>query len=180
MNNQSNYLKLKIPFATKSFIKELNKGLKIKGNAYYIFDLFKNVYVDEYLEIESANFRLTDYNMLKTKYYSKDIFKDFRKRYLDTLSNKEPENILEITYLDLNEQSLMEINNQFCKMNTTIRNMFACLSGSNPPGAKSKPENTPLICTEPNYFKYNFLNPLKCFVAKKHDKTKTKKIIAVL
>ena len=172
MNNQSNYLKLKIPFATKSFIKELNKGLKIKGNAYYIFDLFKNVYVDEYLEIESANFRLTDYNMLKTKYYSKDIFKDFRKRYLDTLSNKDPENILEITYLDLNEQSLMEINNQFCKMNTTIRNMFACLSGSNPPGAKSKPENTPLICTEPNYFKYNFLNPLKCFAAKKHEKTK--------
>ena len=172
MNNQSNYLKLKIPFATKSFIKELNKGLKIKGNAYYIFDLFKNVYVDEYLEIESANFRLTDYNMLKTKYYSKDIFKDFRKRYLDTLSNKEPENILEITYLDLNEQSLMAINNQFCKMNTTIRNMFACLSGSNPSGAESKPENTPLICTEPNYFKYNFLNPLKCFAAKKHEKTK--------
>lgn len=31
------YIKLKIPFATKSFIKKSYKGLKIKGNAYYIF-----------------------------------------------------------------------------------------------------------------------------------------------
>ena len=74
MKDQNNYLKLKIPFATKSFIKEWNQGLKIKGNAYYIFDLSKNIYVDEYLEIESANFRLTDFNMLKTAYYSKKLF----------------------------------------------------------------------------------------------------------
>ena len=173
MKDQNNYLKLKIPFATKSFIKEWNQGLKIKGNAYYIFDLSKNIYVDEYLEIESANFRLTDFNMLKTAYYSKKLFKDFRKKYLDILSNKKPENILKTSYIDLNEYVLNKVNSEFRKMNTTIRNMFACLSGSNPPGAESKHGNTPLICTEPNYFKCNFLNPLNIFAAKKPEKNKT-------
>ncbi len=172
MTNKNIYLKLKIPFATKSYIKKSCKGLKIKGNAYYIFDLSKQVYIDEYLELEQANFRLTDFRMLKTKYYEKDLFKMFRKNYLDILSNENAENIIEITHQDLDEDNLKKINIHFQKMTTTVRNMFSCLSGSNPTGAESNNENTPLICINPEFFRCNFLNPLKIFAAKKQNKTK--------
>ncbi len=57
-------------------------------------------------------------------------------------------------------------------MTTTVRNMFSCLSGSNPTGAESNNENTPLICINPEFFRCNFLNPLKIFAAKKQNKTK--------
>ncbi len=172
MTNKNIYLKLKIPFATKSYIKKSCKGLKIKGNAYYIFDLSKQVYIDEYLELEQANFRLTDFRMLKTKYYEKDLFKMFRKNYLDILSNENAENIIEITHQDLDEDNLKKINIHFQKMTTTVRNMFSCLSGSNPTGAESNNENTPLICINPEFFRCNFLNPLKIFAAKKQNRTK--------
>lgn len=170
------YIKLKIPFATKSFIKKSYKGLKIKGNAYYIFDLTKQVYIDEYLEIEKANFCLTDKNMLKTKYYQSKVFKNFRKEFLDCLSNKNPESIQELTHQDLDETNIEKINNQFMKINVTNRNMYACLSGSHPSGAEFNNKNTPLICTDPNYFKCNFLNPLKLFAAKTKDKRKIENI----
>ena len=172
MTNKNIYLKLKIPFATKSYIKKSCKGLKIKGNAYYIFDLSKQAYIDEYLELEQANFRLTDFRILKTKYYEKDLFKMFRKNYLDILSNENAENIIEITHQDLDEDNLKKINIHFQKMTTTVRNMFSCLSGSNPTGAESNNENTPLICINPEFFRCNFLNPLKIFAAKKQNKTK--------
>lgn len=70
------------------------------------FDLTKRVYIDEYLEIEKANFRLTDKNMLKTKYYQSKVFKNFRKEFLDCLSNKNPESI----YLNMKYLSPKQIN----------------------------------------------------------------------
>ena len=50
------YFKLRIPFATKKYIKKENNGLLIRGNAYFIFDLYKKVFIDEYIEIIEGNY----------------------------------------------------------------------------------------------------------------------------
>ena len=66
------YFKLRIPFGTKGYIQNLSDSIVIKGNAIFIFDTVYNHYIDSYLELEKANFRLTDLKMIKpTAYYKK-------------------------------------------------------------------------------------------------------------
>lgn len=166
-------IKLKIPFITKKYIKN-QKGLKIKGNAFYIFDLKTIKIVDQYIEIVEGNYRLTDANMLKTKYYEKSLFKNFRNKYLDTFTKISASNIQSSQFVDLNDNQLKQINFEFKQMKTTTRNMFACLSGSNPSGALKYNQSTNMICNDVEFFKCNFANPLKFFEINKNNKLKIK------
>lgn len=96
-------IKLKIPFITKKYIKN-QKGLKIKGNAFYIFDLNTMKIVDQYIEIIDGNYRLTDANMLKTKYYKKFLFKNFRDKYLDNFTRVNATCIKDSQFVELNKE----------------------------------------------------------------------------
>ena len=166
------YIKLKIPFATKKYIKQESNGLQIRGYAFFIFDLNKSQYIDEFIVLEKANYQLTDKNMLATNYYNKELFKNFRTKFLDSVTNHNPEELKNIKHHTLDNNQLKKINEYFLNVNTTIRNMFACLSGSNPTGAELNNENSPILCTDTKYFRCNFLNPLKLFKAPKKDKKK--------
>ena len=67
------YFKLRIPFGTKGHIKQSFDSIVIKGDAIFVFDRQHNRYIDEYLEIEKGNFRLTDLKMITpTDYYKKN------------------------------------------------------------------------------------------------------------
>ena len=78
------YFKLRIPFATKGHMKQNFDSIVIKGDAIFVFDTVHNHYIDEYLELEEANFRLTDLNMITpTVYYKNKLVKKFRDQYLD-------------------------------------------------------------------------------------------------
>ncbi|MBD5423246.1 MAG: hypothetical protein HDR43_01995 [Mycoplasma sp.] len=167
------YAILKIPFATKKYIWSNEKsGLKIRGNAFYVFDLENNVYIDEYIELKEANYRLTDKSMLKTNYYKNKTFKNFRDNFLDRYYTINPISIESTIYKELNNFQIVEINNQFKSMKITIRSMFACLSGSNPSGAETFHKSTPILCIEPddNLFKCNFANVLKNYESKEKNK----------
>lgn len=167
----NNLIKLKIPFATIGWIKQSNKLTEqyTKGYVYYIFDLSINRYISDYIQLEESNFRKTDSELVKTAYYKKHIVKNFRNNYLDKFTNN---------YNDGNRQMLTTeeitiINNEFLTLNTTSKTMFSLLSGSNISGAKTNPNSTPLKCLEPEYYGYNFSNPLKEYSVL--DKYKTTK-----
>ena len=168
-----NYFKLRIPFATKKYIKKEKNGLIIRGDAYYIFDVNKKVYVDQYIEIIDGNYRITDLALIKTKgYYKNKIYKNFRDCFLDKYSNTNAKEMKKITYKTLSKNQIEEINKNFKKMDTTIRNMFACLSGSNPTGAETNCRASQMRCIDNEYFDCNFANVLKHFECNKKDKKK--------
>ncbi len=165
MKNQ--FIKLKIPFATKSYIKNKPKKCYIMGYAYYIFDLDKQIIIDEYLELVKANYRITDIYMIKTKYYENKKVKNFRKKYLDKYSNIDinkfvyHHNKLEnIKFEFLLDDQIKEINLYFKNQSMTIRRMYSLLSGSNISGAETKAKSSPIRCIDNNYFDCNFANVL--------------------
>ena len=167
------YFKLRIPFATKGYIKKLSNSIMIKGDAIFIFDRYNNHYIDEYLELEKANFRLTDLNMKKTYYYKDKHIRAFRDQYLDPWSSHESQMIKGKKILqELTGEQIKTLNVFFKNQNTTIRNMFSFLSGSNPTGAKSNPNNSQIRCNDNEFFGCNFANPLKEFQAKNKELTK--------
>ena len=166
------YFKLRIPFGTKGYIQNLSDSIVIKGNAIFIFDTVYNHYIDSYLELEKANFRLTDLKMIKPTAYYKKKAKEFRDQYLDPWSNLDPEMINKKILQELTDEQIKILNVFFKKQNTTIRNMFSWLSGSNPTGAKKNPNNSPIRCIDNDFFDCNFANPLKEFEAKKSKWTK--------
>ena len=166
------YIKLKIPFATKSLIKNKD-GFKMKGCAFYIFDLENQIYVDEYIEIIESNFRITDKAMIKpTEYYKIKKVKFFRDNFLDKYSNVDPEKINKITYYDLPKSEINKINQYIKSLNTTIRVMFSFFSGSNITGAETKNTSTPMVCINPNYFGCNFANVMKKYEPNDSNKIK--------
>ena len=168
------YFKLRIPFATKGYIKKLPNSIIIKGDAIFIFDTVYNHYIDSYLELKRANFRLTDMKMIKpTDYYKDKQVKEFRDRYLDPWSNLNPEMINGKKILqELTAEQIKILNVFFKNQNTTIRNMFSFLSGSNISGAETNPKASPIRCNDSEFFDCNFANPLKKFKAKNKELTK--------
>ena len=167
------YFKLRIPFATKKYIKKENNGLLIRGNAYFIFDLYKKVFIDEYIEIIEGNYRITDYDIIKpTDYYKNKLFRNFRDNFLDMYSNHNPKEIKTVTHQKLKSNEIIEINKSFKEMHTTVKSMFACLSGSNITGAETNNKASPMRCIDNEYFDCNFANVIKHYEAKKKDKKK--------
>ena len=171
MKNQ--FIKLKIPFATKSYIKNKPKKCYIMGYAYYIFDLDKQIIIDEYLELVKANYRITDIYMIKTKYYENKKVKNFRKKYLDKYSNIDINKLVyhhnkfeNIKFEFLSDDQIKEINLYFKNESTTIRRMYSLLSGSNISGAETRAKSSPIRCIDNNYFDCNFANVLAKYYKK--------------
>lgn len=170
------FIKIKVPFATKSYIKKINKNIIMKGLAYYIFDLclpYPNQMIDEYIQIEKTNFRPTDYNMLETNYYQKKDIKRYRGTILDKICVNFENKISNICYPQLNKKEIKKINEIFKhKWKTTIRTMYSLLSGSNPSGAETNNKASPIRCIDCEFFNCNFANVFKTYEAKKNHKTK--------
>ena len=168
------YFKLRIPFGTRGHIKQNFDSIVIKGDAIFVFDRYHNHYIDEYLEIEKANFRLTDLNMIiPTVYYKNKLVKEFRDQYLDQWSNHDPKMIRdESRYQELTNEQIKIINDFFKRLNKTIKIMFSLLSGSNISGAETDSKASPLRCIDNDFFDCNFANPLKQFKAKNKELTK--------
>ena len=169
------YFKLRIPFGTKGHIKQSFDSIVIKGDAIFVFDRYHNHYIDEYLEIEKGNFRLTDLKMITpTDYYKKNKWiKEFRDQYLDQWSNHDPKMIIDKSrHQELTNEQIKIINDFFKKQNKTIKSMFSLLSGANISGAETNPKASPLRCIDNDFFDCNFANPLKEFKAKNKELTK--------
>ncbi|MGL5521692.1 MAG: MAG4270 family putative restriction endonuclease [Metamycoplasmataceae bacterium] len=168
----NNFKKLVIPFGTKSYLKNKD-GLVMRGEAIYIFN-DKNKIIDEYLILKESNFRLTDKEMIKpTDYYKEKTVKEFRDKFLDKFSNKNPEQIIKAEYQFLTIKQIFEVNQYFLNLETTVRRMFSLLSGSNISGAKSNQKASPMRCINIEYFDCNFANVLgdwDCEKNKNYDK----------
>lgn len=176
MNKENIYFKLKIPFATKSYINQSTKGLIIKGYAYYIFDKRINKFIKEYIELQQANFRVTDDKMKKpTEYYKTPLIKEIRTNYLDVyaLTNNHKNG----AYCVLDDNQIDNLNKEFKELDTTVLRMFSILSGSNPSGAETNHKNSPIKYIEGEYFNCNFINPLKLYRANAKQKQEIRNAI---
>ena len=171
----SNYFKLVISFGTKGFIKNDVDRLAIKGKAYYIFDKATSKYIHEYIQVNQANFRITDNPMLSTSYYRTKNVRAFRDQYLDIWTKSDLKHLDNVNYQELSNEQIEKINAVFKIEKTTVRRLFSYLSGSNPAGAETNPDASQLRCLNFKYFYFNFANPLKEF--KCSDKIKQVKIL---
>ena len=167
------YIKIKIPFGSKSYIKKINRKMVMKANAYYVFDLEKQKVIDEYIEIIRSNFRLTDKDMIKpTSYYKQKDVKNFRDIFLDKYSKTDPCAITTRRYQELTNNQINEINNYLKQNYTTVRKMFSYLSGSNITGAETNNYASPIRCIDNEYFDCNFANVFKNYYSDEEDRTK--------
>lgn len=167
------YIKIKIPFGSKSYIKKINRKMVMKANAYYVFDLEKQKVIDEYIEIIRSNFRLTDKDMIKpTAYYKQKDVKNFRDIFLDKYSKTDPCAITTRRYQELTNNQINEINNYLKQNYTTVRKMFSYLSGSNITGAETNNYASPIRCIDNEYFDCNFANVFKNYYSDEEDRTK--------
>ncbi|MGL4951592.1 MAG: MAG4270 family putative restriction endonuclease [Mycoplasma sp.] len=169
------YFKLVIPFQKRSVNMNVKTKIFCSGTAYFIIDKSTNKIVHEFMQITEANYRLTDkdliYSRIKMKsgiYENTDYYKPkkygriFRDEILDSFTNHDPlqlntnsdRRVLTKSEIDL-------VNNYFKQSRTTVKNMFAALSGSNITGAELNNEASPLIMIDARFFESNFLNPLK-------------------
>ncbi len=166
----NDFFKIRIPFVTKGWISDRKKDkLKIKGCVFFIFDRKLGMYVDDYIHLEEANYRMTDEAMIKTKgYYGRNKYvRDFRKNFLDKYSNNtHPNKIKNFTHKELNKSEINEVNEYFKKIEKTHKQMFSLLSGSNISGANQNPKASPLVCNDGDYFGCNFSNALKQYESK--------------
>lgn len=156
------YFKLIIPFATKSWIRNLidNEKLFLKGNAIFVYDTKKNKIINSYLNLESANFRITDLNMLKpTDYYKSKIVNNFRKNILEKWSGIN--NTKKLKYYNLSPEQIEYINQILKKDKSTIKTMYSYFSGSNISGSETNHLASPMRCIDNDYFNCNFANVTK-------------------
>ncbi|MGL5590904.1 MAG: MAG4270 family putative restriction endonuclease [Metamycoplasmataceae bacterium] len=172
---------IKIPFTTKGYIKRVDDSLKMNGYANYVYDYQDNKVIHEYLELEHANYRLTDANMIKpTKYYGKPRARKFRDDILDPITKHNPLDIVEKSkYNDLSKHQILLINDYLKTELTTVKEQFSYLSGSNISGAKTNSKASPLVSMESRYVDCNFSNPMKELWGKQTKEYKIQKIITL-
>lgn len=170
----STYVKLIIPFGSKKYISQRN-GFRILGNAIYVFDLSKQQYIDEYIEVIKSNFRITDAAMVKpTTYYNNKKVRQFRNKFLEQYYKDDPLTIKNVRYQELNQDQINKINAYFKNCTSTVRTMFSCLSGSNISGAQLDFKATQMVyLSKDEFFGCNFANVLKKFTCPKKYKTKS-------
>ncbi len=162
------YAKLIIPFGSKKYIKKENKGLIIHGNAFFIWDLNKGKIIDEYIQLISGNYRLTDSDMIKpTKYYEQVQIKDFRDHYLDQYSKKDPKHISKTTYHNLTDEQIKNVNDYLKEKCMTIKTMFSLFTGSNASGAETNHKASQIRCIDNKYFDCNFANVVSLYIGEK-------------
>lgn len=168
----TNFVKLIIPCASKSYINNVDKGLIMNALAYFVFDLKQAKIIDQYIQIISTNFRMTDLKMIKTSYYKKPLVKLFRNNFLDKYCNNQLNNSDEIKHTSLNQLQINEVNKELKTMNTTIKTMFSLFSGSNIAGAETNNKASPIRCIDKIFFNCNFANVVKHYESNKKSKTK--------
>ncbi|MGL4951159.1 MAG: MAG4270 family putative restriction endonuclease [Mycoplasma sp.] len=169
------YFKLVIPFQKRSINMDKLDKIFCTGTAYFIIDKTLNKIVYEYLEIKEANYRLTDKDLIysrpkmkrgilePTEYYKDGKYgREFRENLLNSFTNHDPLKYnVKSNRRVLQAKEIFLVNEYFKKSRSTVRNMFAALSGSNVTGAETNDEASPLIVIDPRFFEANFLNPLK-------------------
>ncbi|MGL5617714.1 MAG: MAG4270 family putative restriction endonuclease [Metamycoplasmataceae bacterium] len=172
---------IRIPFATKGAIKRIDNKLRMTGFANYVYDFKNNKVIHEYLELENANYRLTDANMVKpTKYYEKHRAKNFRDNIFDPITKHNPMDILgKPKYSDLTKAEILLINDYLKLELTTVKEQFSYLSGSNISGAKTNSKASPLVSMEEGYVDCNFSNPMKELWGKQTKDYKINRIISL-
>lgn len=163
MNNE-NYVLLVVPFISKNYKSFKENVFKIKGKCNFLIYLKDKSIVKQYIELEEANYRVTDYDMVKTSYWKQIDIKTFREKYIKTNKIEEKRRFETLT-----ETKIKSINDYFkYQSNTTVLRQLSYLSGSNPSGAKKYPKASPLKCIDKDYLSFNFYNPLKKYQNKKH------------
>lgn len=162
--NNNNYATLVVPFISKSYNSSKENSFKVKGKCFFIIYLKNKSIVKQFIELEKANYRATDFNMLKTHYYKQKNLVFFRDEFLKN------ENIFKTTkFLDLNKEQLERINHFFkYESNTTCLIQLSYLQGSNPSGSEKITKATPLKCIDKDYMSFNFYNPLKKYIDRKN------------
>lgn len=166
MSNKS-YVKLTVPFISKSYYSSKTNCFKAKGTCNFIIYLKDRAIVKQYIQFEESTYRATDFKMVNTVGFwkKKKEMRIFRERFLnaDKLFN-------ETRFLSLSNNELKKIN-EFLKLESrsTVLEQLSYLSGSNPSGSETSFNATPLRCIDKNFLSFNFYNPLKKYRSKKHQ-----------
>lgn len=157
-----------VPFVHKGFLTNKDADYKIKGTAYYIYN--NNTIYREFIQIDEANFRPTDVEMQKTKYYKQtskalEVRKNILEKY-QVASNLDKNETLKNnkSRLTLNKDMIKEVNKHLLNLNR-VKRSIDIFTGSNSPGAKSFIKKTNIIYFK-NYSIYNgsnFTNTIKEF-----------------
>lgn len=146
-----------------------DNSLKITGFANYIYDFENEVVIHEYLELTKGNYRLTDQRLIKpTDHYLSKHVKRIRDNILDPITNHQAKDISKITFNELNETQIKQINDYLKLETTTIKNQFSYFQGSNISGAKTNSKASPIVCMEQQYSGCNFANPMKLIRGKEN------------
>ncbi|WPL39430.1 MAG4270 family putative restriction endonuclease [Malacoplasma iowae] len=160
-----NYVMLVVPFVTKNYKSSKENVHKVKGKCNFVIFLKDKSIVKQFIELEEANYRVTDCDMIKTVGYwnNKDV-RLFRKTFI---KNDKPKK--EKRFESLNNKEIESINYFFKnESNTTVLKQLSYLSGSNASGAEKNSKATPLKCIDKNYLSFNFYNPLKKYKINNH------------
>lgn len=154
-----------VNFISKDFHVNNSKNFKIKGKAYYLYD-DNDVIYKQFIQIEKANFRPTDKEMLVTKYYSRANINDIRKNILEEIQIKKGFDKNKISKnakirIDIDDEYILLINKWLLNQNK-IKSSIDIFSGSNSSGAETNHKATNVITyyDELEYSGLNFSNPL--------------------
>lgn len=170
------YIGFKIPFVTKGYYSNQKGKDKIKGFAYYLFNPNNDFEIyKQFIQIESANFRPTDNDMLKTDYYQsmknkKSKFnKNIRIDILETIQKRLGYQVDDIyskdkIRIEIPQEYLNQINLELLK-EYKVKRSIDIFTGSNSSGAKKDYTKTNIISI---YYEdeneevsgLNFSNPL--------------------
>ncbi len=166
-----------VDFVTKGYLDITNNNnLKIKGKAFYLYDENLIIY-KQFIQIESANFRPTDSEMSKTKYYNRKS--EMIRR--DILEKIQEEKGFDKSKISKNEKIKIDIDNTYIDsinqqllQQYKVKSSIDIFSGSNSSGAESNHKATNVITyySDYDYTSLNFTNPLnnkKIFIKKKID-----------
>ncbi|MGL4647446.1 MAG: MAG4270 family putative restriction endonuclease [Mycoplasmoidaceae bacterium] len=160
------YNAIKIHFKTKHRSK-----YKIEGDAYYIYNENCEI-IKQFIQIDYANYRHTDRDMLKTKYYKKRKIISIRKKYFEIDEiNKISKN--DNPPRELSKEKIKEINKDLLRLER-VKTSIDLFTGSNSIGSRSFPNRTQIPFFEKDDLDFwlngaNFTNPLND-LTKRHSK----------
>ncbi len=154
-----------VDFVTKGYLdKRNNNNLKIKGKAFYLYDENLIIY-KQFIQIESANFRPTDCEMSKTKYYNRKSTM-IRREILEKIQEEKGFDKFKISKnekikIDIDNTYIDSINQQLLQQ-YKVKSSIDIFSGSNSSGAESNHKATNVITyySDYDYTSLNFTNPL--------------------
>lgn len=168
-SNKKKYKAFVVPFCSKGYLKPNSNEHKILGRAYYLYDDNYMIY-KQFVQIDSATFRPTDKEMIKTTGHylnesKKEIIK-LRKDYLEPYQIQQGFEINEISKkqnirLKIPKSLLNKINKELLKLNR-VKASIELFKGSNSTGSETRKKASEIITYYKNDFSKsgcNFSNP---------------------